>query len=298
MRYEDLMKKDGFCDLHVHTNRSDAMSIWTPEKVILRAKSMGITHLALSDHNVTNPDYLEQSEHHGIDVISSAEFSANETIDGVLCEIHVIAYRINPNDPIIMDLVNRVHQNRDEYLKAMLHGLELEGIKITLEELKAHNPDSFHIGRVAIGEILIERGYAKTMREVYDRYLGKESGSPAYVPSNRFLKYPPLKEVVFTIVAAGGIPILAHVPYYGLDEIRQYKLLKRFRYCAKHRGGMETEYGDYPPHVVMRQKELAKLFWFVESTGSDFHGYEGLDLKQGSEELYRQIQNHWENFHL
>ena len=292
------MRRDGYCDLHVHTNRSDAMSPWSPEAVILRAKSMGITHLGLSDHNVLNEEYMEQSEKYGIDVISSCEFSADEEIDGVVGEYHVIGYRIDPFDPMVQALTERSRQNRDGYLKAMLDGLELENIHLTLEELKEHNPQSHHIGRVAIGEILIERGYAKTMRQVYDAYLGRESGSPAYVPSKQYLKYPPLRDVVHGIIASGGLPILAHIPYYGLDEIRQYKLLKRFQFYARQWACMETEYGEYPPEVVLQQKQLAKTFGFVESTGSDFHGYEGLDLKQGDPGLYEKIQNHWEAVHL
>ena len=49
------MKQD-FCDLHVHTNRSDALRIWTPENVLLRAKSLGIMHVAISDHNIVNEE--------------------------------------------------------------------------------------------------------------------------------------------------------------------------------------------------------------------------------------------------
>ena len=296
--YEELMNKDGYCDLHVHTNRSDAMSMWTPEKVILRAKDLGITHLALSDHNMVNPAYRDQSLHAGIDVISSGEFSANEVIDGKTFEIHVVGYRIDPESPEILKLVEQSRQNRDYYLKAMLKGLEQEGIYITLEELKERNRASGHIGRVAIGELLIERGYAKNMREVYDRYLGKESGSPAYAPSGLFLKYPRLHEVINAIKIAGGLPILAHVPYYGMTEIQEYKLFTRFYFCTRGFGGLETEYGDYQPEVVMAQKQIAEIFDFAESTGSDFHGYEGLDLKQGSQAIYQKIQKRWNEFHF
>jgi len=298
MKYNDLMHRDGFCDLHVHTNRSDAMSRWSPEEVILRAKDLGITHLALSDHNMVNPAYLEQSLHYDIDVISSGEFSANEEINGQMYEIHVVGYRIDPEDAQILKLVEQSRQNRDLYLNAMLTGLQQEGIQITLEELKEHNPESFHIGRVAIGEILIERGHAKTMREVYDRYLGKESGSPAYAPSGQFLKYPSLRQVVLTIIGAGGLPILAHVPYYGMNDLQEYKLLHHFQWYARRWACMETEHGDYPPEIVEQQKHLVRIMDFVESTGSDFHGYEGLDLKQGSPEIFQKIQKHWEEVHI
>ena len=290
------MRRPGYCDLHVHTRRSDAMSIWSPEKVLLRARDMGITHVALSDHNMLNEDWRNQSEKYDIDVISSTEMSGELIVDEEKFEAHIVGFRIDPFAEPVRRIAAKHQQSRDSYLNAMLDGLRehpYAPVDISCEELKAKNPYSHHIGRVAIGEIIIERGKAKDMREVYSRYLGRESGSPSYVDSRDYLKYESVESVVKAIIASGGLPIVAHPPY-NMTEKAERILLETVRDVAGPMACMETEYGDYSQAEVERLKGLAKYYGMTESTGSDFHGYEGLDLKRGSEKIYNSLQDLWE----
>ena len=254
------MRMPGFCDLHVHTHRSDALSIWSPEKVLLRARNMGITHVALSDHNMLNEDWRRQSEKYDMDVISSTEMSTELIVDGEKFEAHIVGFRIDPFAEPIRRIAAKHQQNRDRYLNAMLDGLRADPydpIDISYEELKAKNPHSHHIGRVAIGEIIIERGKAKDMREVYEHRLGRESGAPSYVDSRDFLKYESVETVVNAIIESGGLPIVAHPPYNMSDKAERI-LLETVREMAGPLACMETEYGDYPKAEVERLKRLAK----------------------------------------
>lgn len=290
------MRRPGYCDLHVHTNRSDAMSIWTPEKVLLRARDMGITHVALADHNIVNEDWMEQSEKCDVDVICSTEMSAELIDDDVKFEPHIVGFRVNPFAEAIRGIAAKHQQSRDSYLTAILDGLRADPydpIDISLEELKKKNHKSLHIGRVHIGEVIIEKGKAKNMREVYNRYLGKESGAPSYVDSREHLIYEKVEIVVRGIIDSGGLPIVAHPPY-NMTEKAMRTLLGIVKDVAGPLACMETEYGDYTKAEVERLKALAKYYGMTESTGSDFHGYEGLDLKQGSEDIYRTLQDLWE----
>lgn len=296
---EKLIYQPGFADIHVHTNRSDALSCWNPEEVIQQAKRRGITHIALSDHNITNENWRRQSEYFSIDVISSTEMSSAYTDNGILFEPHIVGFRINPKAEPIRSIVQKHKQNRDWYLSAMLDGLRIcpEQIVITLEELKNRNLASHSIGRVAIGEIIIERGYAKNMDEVYQRWLGRESGAPSYVDSTRYLNYENTEIVIRGIMDSGGLPIVAHLPYYGMTEQQELEFLGLVKDVAGDQACMETEYTGYDRMTVDRLKRLAKHFGMAESTGSDFHGYEGHVLRQGSYEIYRNLQNKWEKHH-
>ena len=296
---EKLIYAPGPADLHVHTNRSDALSCWNPEEVILEAKSRGLAHVAISDHNILNEKWKKQSEHFGIDVISSTEMSRAYTADGRLFEPHIVGFRVNPLRSSIRGIAKKHQQCRDGYLNAMLDGLRAdpEPIDISYEELKTRNPFSRHIGRVAIGEIIIERGFAKNMEEVYARRLGRESGAPSYVDSTEYLKYESVETVIRAIMESGGLPILAHLPYYNMTEQQELQLLALVKEVAGDQACMETEYTGYDRQTVDRLKHLAKYFGMAESTGSDFHGYEGHVLKQGSFEIYRKLQEKWEKYH-
>jgi len=296
---EKLIYQPGFADIHVHTNHSDALSCWNPEEVILAAKSRGITHIALADHNITNENWWKQSKHFGVDVISSTEMSSAYEDDGILFEPHIVGFRVDPLADAICSIVQKHRQNRDWYLNAMLDGLRIcpEAIDISLEELKKRNPASFSIGRAHIGEIIIERDYAKDMDEVYKRWLGQESGAPSYVDRTKYLKYEHVAVVIRGIMDSGGLPIVAHLPYYGMTEAQELKFLGLVKDVAGDQACMETEYTGYDRMTVDRLKRLAKHFGMAESTGSDFHGYEGHELKQGSYEIYRIQQKKWEKYH-
>lgn len=299
-RKETLIYKPGYCDLHVHTHRSDALSMMSPEKVLQMARERGLTHIALSDHNIVNDDWQKQSGEFGIDVISSTEMSSGHTDKGKLFEPHIVGFRVDHQAEPIRSLSQKHQQCRDGYLNAMLDGLRAdpyEPIDISYEELIRRNPFSKHIGRVAIGEIIIERGHAKNMEEVYKRRLGRESGAPSFVESTEYLKYETVETVVKAILASGGLPILAHLPYYNMTEQQEIRLLTLVKDVAGEYACMETEYTGYSPETVARLKHLAKYFGMTESTGSDFHGYQGHELKQGSFEIYMGLQKKWEKYH-
>lgn len=299
MLNEKLIYAPGFADLHTHSSRSDALSGWNPEEVILAAKSRGITHIALTDHNLLNEKWYKQSEHFGVDVISSTEMSAAYKAGEKKKEPHIVGFRVDPWAEPIRRIAEKHQQCRDGYLNAMLDGLRAcpEHIDISYEELIQRNPYSKHIGRVAIGEIIIERGHAKNMEEVYKRWLGRESGAPSFVESTDYLLYEPVETVIRAIMDSGGLPILAHLPYYGLTEEEERILLGIVKDVAGDQACMETEYSGYDRKTVERLKSLAKYFGMAESTGSDFHGYEGHVLKQGSHKIYRNLQNKWEKYH-
>ena len=296
---EKLIYAPGFADLHVHSSRSDALSCWSPEEVLHMAQHHGINHVAISDHNMLNENWEKQSEHFGIDVISSTEMSSAYTAGGRLVEPHIVGFRLNPKADAIRKIAEKHQQSREGYLRAMLDGLRAdpEPIDISYEELIARNPQSKHIGRVAIGEVIIERGFAKDMDEVYHRRLGRESGAPSFVESTEYLKYEPLETVIRAIMASGGLPILAHLPYYNLTEKQELELLALVKEVAGNQACMETEYTGYDRKTVERLKHLAKYFGMAESAGSDFHGYEGHELKRGSFEIYSKLQQKWEKYH-
>ena len=65
----------GFCDLHTHSVFSDGTS--TPEEILDQAAEIGLSAVALCDHNTVDglPRFLAAAEARGVEAVAGAEFS-------------------------------------------------------------------------------------------------------------------------------------------------------------------------------------------------------------------------------
>src|SRR5437016_3709458 len=68
-------------------------------------------------------------------------------------------------------------------------------------------------GRPHVAQVLVNRGYVRSVREAFDKYL--RAGGPANVPRNRLTPV----EAVQIIRRARGVPVLAHPGLAGKDEL-------------------------------------------------------------------------------
>ena len=62
-------------DLHLHSTHSDGTL--TPAEIIAKAKSLGLTAVALTDHNTVSgvPAFLEEAHRHGVTAVAGTELS-------------------------------------------------------------------------------------------------------------------------------------------------------------------------------------------------------------------------------
>ena len=84
------MKK--YCDLHTHSVFSDGT--WTPSQIIEKAGSLGLSSVALCDHNTVNglPDFIKAAEGRDIEAVCGCEFS----VDYEGRELHLLGLFIRP----------------------------------------------------------------------------------------------------------------------------------------------------------------------------------------------------------
>src|SRR5207248_11054800 len=68
-------------------------------------------------------------------------------------------------------------------------------------------------GRPHVAQAMVNRGYVKTVREAFDRYLS--ANGPANVPRKRLTPV----EAVRVIRRARGVPVLAHPGLANRDEM-------------------------------------------------------------------------------
>ena len=263
-----MMIKEKYCDLHLHSYYSDGTQ--SPEYLVRRAKELGISPIALCDHNTVKglEKFLAEAEKKGVEAIPGIEFSVN--YQGR--ELHLLALGIEKK------YYAEIEELMDEYLKIrertnreMVDALRSAGYMIDYDEILEKSGTGY-INRSHIGRELTEKGYTASVREAFDTLLSKSS------PYFRPRKYPDVFYMVGYIRKIGAVSILAH-PFLQFDEDG----LRAFLTEAKKQGlcGMETVYTEFSEEQTILAKRIAKDFDLLESGGSDYHGSTKPDVAFG-----------------
>lgn len=283
-----------YCDNHIHTSKSDGR--YDADSVIIQAKEKGITSLCITDHNQVNTDAPAQMARHQVEVIPGAEFSCIQPLDSVPHEIHIIGWNVQPHHPAMAQLEVHNHKaDRRPYLQAILDALDrAASIHISYEELAARFPQTKHLGRQHIAQLLVEKGVVSTAEEAFARFIGGHGQRLAYVSSIPYIcdAYASMEQVVWAIHQAQGIAILCHLTYYRLPVQQQLELLAHFKQLDGD--GLECDYGHYDEAEKQREFSLAREFGLCPSCGSDFHGYGDRFFKQGDPAITRRLKQCWQ----
>lgn len=256
-------------DLHTHTTFSDGCH--TPTQVVDMASKIGITALAITDHD--NTAGILEAQDAGkrlcatgkpITVISGIEIS----VDFLPGEFHLLGLGLQDlgalDEVIALSRKYRTARNEQIILK-----LQEKGIQITLSDVeKEVNADRERpismIGRPHIAQFLTAHKYAKTRQEAFDRFLGKSSEH--YVQKEGVS----LSQAVAAIKAAKGVPVVAHPMSLYLAWPRLEPALQSF-----HEQGVMGLEAYHPTARVAeceRLEKLARKLGFFVTAGSDYHG--------------------------
>ena len=251
-------------DLHVHTTASDGLT--TPASLARLASERGIFVLAITDHDTVAgiaPAQAAAAEV-GVRLIPGVEFSTRASRG----QTHILGYGIDPDHPELTRELAALRASRVERGWAMLERLAALGIEIDPSAVEVGDGESSP-GRPHIARALVERGYASSVQDAFDRYLSV--GRPAFVPRRTLTA----ERAIELITLAGGIPVLAHpVSVHDLD-VRLGELVR-----AGLRG-LEAYYGEYDDPTRERLARLAASWNLLITGGSDYHGEggkEGRDL--------------------
>lgn len=251
---------EGKCDLHTHTQASDGMQ--RPADNVRLACEKGLAAVAITDHDTVAgvAEALEEGGRCGIVVVPGVEISTRAGGK----DIHVLGYYIDCRDEVFLKRLNDLRSTREKRNGRIISRLQELGVQITLEEVVAGlgrdlRPDE-SVGRPHMADVLVSKGYAKDMRDAFDRYLGEDA--PAYVSVPRISP----KEACGWIREAGGAPVLAHPGIYGDDD-----LVRRILEEAKP-AGIEVFHSDHGRAEEERYLTMADQYGLIVTGGSDFHG--------------------------
>lgn len=256
-------------DLHVHSNKSDGTC--SPTELVRYAVEKGLTAFALTDHDTVEglDEAMQAAEGQPVTVIPGIEFStAYEEKD-----IHVLGLYIDYKSPAFCSALDDFIASREQRNERMCRRIqEYAGIDITYEKLRAAFPGAV-MTRAHYARYLLDHGYVKSMPEAFDRYIGDHA--PCYIPRE---KVTPVQAVKL-VLAAGGIPVLAHPPLYRMSDARLNRLVAEL--AENGLAGIETIYSTYTAGEEVHMRSLASQYGLLITGGSDFHGSNKPDIDLG-----------------
>ena len=255
-------------DLHTHTTFSDGS--FSPTELVELATQQGLDILAITDHDTTEglPEALEATKDLSLELIPGIELSAQFQNR----EMHILGYFINLTDPRFQSRLEALRSTRIERIHHILDRLHSLGMDISLEEIEQASGTGT-IGRPHIAQVLIAKGYIKSMKEAFEQLLG--SRGKAYVQR----VVPEAYEIIEWITDAGGIPVLAHPYWEGFNKEGSATACQTL---VEHGlQGLEVFYGTFSARHISFNLGLARRFDLLMTGGSDFHGTLKPDITLG-----------------
>lgn len=247
------------CDLHTHSIYSDGT--YTPKQIIDTAIDIGLSAIALCDHNTVDglPEFLTAAKGKNIEAIAGAEFS----VDYKGTELHLLGLFISENQfNKVSTLMKEVNSRKEQSNIDLVGSLNQAGYEISYEQIKKSTPNG-KFNRAHIAAELTKKGYTESIKQAFDTLLSPDVGY--YKEPERL----PLFNMIDFIKSIKAIPVLAH-PFLNLRKDQLEKLLP----LAQKQGlvGMECYYSLYDETQINDSLILAQKFELNYSGGSDFHG--------------------------
>jgi len=254
------------CDLHTHSCFSDGTL--TPAQLIRLAEEVGLSAVALCDHNTVAglPEFVKAGRESTVEAVPGIEFSTEYRGK----ELHILGLFIQKQhyeavNELLADALKRKKQSNIALVKKLAE----QGLPVRYEAIEAEAGGT--VNRAVIGAYLVRQGFCGSMEEAFGRWLNLDRGF--YAPPKR----PDALETIRFIKSIGAVAVLAH-PLLSLEVT----MLREFLSQAKELDGMEVYYSKFSPEQTALLEQIAAEFGLVKSGGSDFHGSNKPDIRMGS----------------
>jgi predicted metal-dependent phosphoesterase TrpH len=245
----------GGVDLHTHTTASDGT--YAPRDLVIEAANRGVRVLAITDHDSTEglPEAFEEAERRRpLELLPGIEINCD--VEGA--EIHVLGYLMDWQAPWFQEFCREQRRERRERVHRMAERLAALGMPFDADEVFALVKEG-SAGRPHVAQVMVARGYVKTVREAFDKYLA--AGRPGHVPRKKLTP----EDAVRLIRRAGGVPVFAHPGLAGRDELIPGLI-------AAGLMGIECYYTEHSAQQRATYLQICKDHNLVATGGSDFHG--------------------------
>ena len=235
----------------MHTSCSDG--VLTPVQLVEKAASLGVSVMAVTDHDTFQGADSLRGMQLPIPVIPGVELSLRG-----MRNLHLLGYGRGEAREL-RETVAGLARRREARAASMLEKLAALGMPLTAEGL-AHEGT---VGRMHIARAMLAAGYVSTIQEAFDRYLG--DGCPAYVPGERLS----MEEALPLMRRSGFVPVLAHPTLLGVDDMTLRTLLGSWQRLGLM--GVEVYHPSRAGRGFGALARMARRMGLLVTGGSDFH---------------------------
>ena len=248
-------------DFHMHSTVSDGTD--SPAELLEKVRQTGLDCFALTDHDdIKGCRMIRTLLRKGDpDFVTGVEFSCKDE-EG---KYHILGYGFDPESKPILSVLETCHRYRMDKVRGRLELLEKTfGFTFPEKEiddlLALDNP-----GKPHIGNLMVRYGYASTKEQAIKEYINK-------------IRYPSChirpEDAISSILAGGGIPILAHPSYGSGDELilgdeMDERISRLVKFGLR---GLETFYSGFTPQIRNEILDFADRYDLYVTAGSDYHG--------------------------
>jgi predicted metal-dependent phosphoesterase TrpH len=248
---------DGPSDLHLHSVHSDGTE--SPAQVMAAAHRHGLRTAALTDHDTTAgwAEAAEAATSLGMTFVPGMELSARHDWRSV----HVLAYLIDPDDPDLRAMTDRIRSSRLDRARVMADRISRD-YDLEWDDIVAQTGQDATVGRPHIADALVARGLVRDRAEAFSSILSP--GGDYYVA----LYAPDPVTAVELVVAAGGVPVIAHPA--GRAGLLPEPLMERMLRAGL--AGFELGHRENMPEATRVLRRLSAERDLIVTGSSDYHG--------------------------
>ncbi len=259
-----------YVDLHSHSDRSDG--VLPPAELYRQMTEVGLEIAALADHDTLAGYRLLRDQIAtgalplGPRLICATEI--NSVADRALIdlgieleegELHILGFGVDADDGAFEAKLDGQRNARQTRLLLMIERLSELGAPID-DEIAPALASEEAVGRPHVARAMVAAGHVDTVQRAFDEWIDRNG--PAYVPRQGMRS----REAIDAILAAGGIPVLAHYPA-APEQPTLIKLLMEWGVR-----GLEVYYRRFMPETIEQMAKLATDLNLLATGGSDYHG--------------------------
>lgn len=255
-------------DLHVHSNASDGSL--TPKEVADEAIKMGLSAIALTDHDTIDgvAEILDYTKDKDLEVVPGIELSCYYNNR----EIHILGFYVDYTNPELQKELNVLKEAREGRNLKMIELMRKDGIDITMEKLLHGNPDSV-ITRAHFARVLVEDGVCKDKEVAFKKYIG--IGCKYYLPKPQVTCETAMNILTkYSKASFLAHPLLYHLGYSQIEELLIYLKSLGLK-------GIEAYHSSNNCYESDKLRSMALKLDLAISGGSDYHGIIKPNIQMG-----------------
>ena len=247
-------------DLHTHSCASDGTD--TPAELVANAHKAGLGAVALTDHDTLSglPEAQEVAKQYSdLEFVRGVEVSTGSDQG----EMHILGLWVPEDAEPLENALAEMRGRRGERNERIVAKLCQLGCPITMDDVM-REAGGESVGRPHIAMALMTKGYVKSIKEGFDKYLGQTG--KAYLPKD--VMDP--EKAVSVMSRIGCSVVIAHPLLRPYPPGWVYDFAKRLVPCGLC--GIEAWHSEHTEADARECIAIARRLDLCVSGGSDYHG--------------------------